>query len=199
MAGSSLTAASILSAASEILTAPSAGYRLAKDEQTGAWPSETVRVFEDPFTVVAVCVFDTWSALEDGWQDAQSVLVELISEHLSDRDAKAWDGYLVLLTPGARDEDRDVIDRIRYDTARVRKLVASAPELATVKDIEQTLLSLLPLGSDEELTATRDPLELLADALRTDFDEPIAEALLSAFAEQRPLVEALHKLRSGEA
>jgi hypothetical protein len=198
MADGTLTAASTLSAASEILTAASAGYQPANDQQTGAWPSEMVRVFEDAFTVVAVCVFDTWRALEDGWEEAQSVLVEMISEHLTDRDAKAWDGYLVLLTPGARDEDRDAIDRIRYDTARVRKLVASAPELATVKDIKQTLLSLLPLGSDEELTATRDPLELLADALRVEFDEPIVEALLSAFAEQRPLVEALDKIRSGD-
>ncbi len=197
MASSSLTATSILSAASEILTASSAGYRLATNEQTAGWPIETVRVFEDAYTVVAVCVFDTWGLLKDGWQDAQGVLVELISKHLSDRDAKAWDGYLVLMTPGARGEDSDAIDQIRYDTARVRKLVASAPELATVNDIERTLLSLLPLTSEAGLTTARDPLELLAEALRTEFDEPVSEVLLSAFAEQKPLVEALHNMRSG--
>jgi len=197
MASSSLTATSILSAASEILTASSAGYRLATNGQIADWPSETVRIFEDAYTVVAVCVFDTWGLLKDGWQDAQSVLVELISEHLSDRDAKAWDGYLVLMTPGPRGEDSDAIDHIRYDTARVRKLVASAPELATVNDIERTLLSLLPLTSEAGLTTARDPLELLAEALRTEFDEPVAEVLLSAFAEQKPLVEALHNMQSG--
>ena len=197
MADSSLTTASMLSAASEILTQPSAGYQLVGNNLVAEWPTEATRLFEDPLTVVAVCVFDTWSALESRWQETQSALVELMSEHLSARDAKAWDGYLVLLTPGHRGDDRDAIERIRYDTARVRKLVSSAPELTTVSDIEHALLPLLPLGGDIDLTSTHAPLDVVGDTLRKEFDAQVIDALLAAFADQRPMVEAIHKARGG--
>jgi hypothetical protein len=197
MSDSSLTRASILSGASQTLTGPAAGYQPVSSDLITVWPTDAVRVFEDAFTVVAVCVFDTWTALEESWQEAQGALVELMSEHLSTHDAKSWDGYLVLLTPGHRSDDRDAIDRIRYDTARVRKLVSSAPELATVSDIEHALLPLLPLSGDIELALTHSPLEVVGDALREEFDGAVVDAVLAAFADQRPIVEAIHVAREG--
>lgn len=193
MSDSSLTSSSILSGASGLLTA--AGYQSVSNDFIKEWPTDAVRVFEDAFTVVAVCVFETWTALERGWQEAQGALVELMSAHLSVHDAKSWDGYLVLLTPGIRSDELDAIERIRYDTARVRKLVSSAPELATVSDIEHVLLPLLPLGTDIDVTATRAPLDVVGDALREEFDPSVIDALLAAFAEQRPIVEAIHRAR----
>jgi hypothetical protein len=195
MAESSLTTASVLSAASEILTRTSAGYQPVAKELTADWPVETARLFEDPLTIVAVCVFETWTALESGWQEVQSALVELMSKHLVATDAKAWDGYLVLLTAGRRSDGRDVIERIRYDTGRVRKLVSSAPELTTVGDVEHALLPLLPLTADVDLTPTRAPLDVVGDALRQEFDAPVVDAMLAAFADQRPMVEAIHNAR----
>ena len=197
MSDSSLTSASILSGASGCLTSAAAGYQPVSSDLIGEWPTDAVRVFEDAFTVVAVCVFETWSALEQGWQEAQGALVALMSAHLSVHDAKSWDGYLVLLTPGSRSEERDAIERIRYDTARVRKLVASAPELATISDIEHALLPLLPLSTDINVTPTRSPLDVVGDALREEFDAQVVDALLAAFAEQRPIVEAIHRAREG--
>jgi hypothetical protein len=195
MSDSSLTSASILSGASRSLTSATAGYQPVSSDLIGEWPTDAVRVFEDAFTVVAVCVFETWSALEQGWQEAQGALVEVMSAHLSVHDAKSWDGYLVLLTPGSRTEDRDAIERIRYDTARVRKLVSSAPELATISDIEHALLPLLPLSTDIDVAPTRPPLDVVGDALREQFDAQVVDALLAAFAEQRPIVEAIHRAR----
>lgn len=193
MSDSALTSSTILSGASGTLT--DAGYQSVSSDLITEWPTDAVRVFEDAFSVVAVCVFDTWSALEGAWQDAQGALVELMSAHLSIHDAKSWDGYLVLLTPGMRSDERDAIERIRYDTARVRKLVSSAPELATVSDIEHALLPLLPLSTDIEVAPTQSPLDVVGDALREEFDVPVIDALLAAFAEQRPVVEAIHRAR----
>lgn len=197
MSDSSLTSTSVLSGASQILTRPAAGYQPVSSDLITEWPTDAVRLFEDAFTVVAICVFETWSALEQRWQDAQGALVELMSEHLSARDAKSWDGYLVLLTPGHRSGDREVIERIRYDTSRVRKLVASAPELATVSDIEHVLLPLLPLTGDIDLSPTPAPLDVVGGSLREAFDPQVVDAMLAAFADQRPIVEAIHRARDG--
>jgi hypothetical protein len=192
----SLTVPAVLSAATETLTQSGAGYRIVKDAEMDGWPSDAIRVFEDPFAIVAVCVFDTWGDLVSGWQDAQGAFVELISAHLNLVDAKAWDGYLVLLTPGSRGDDRDTIDAIRYDTARVRKLVAAAPELETVDDIVRALLPLLPLVVDLELQPIRSVFDLLGETL-TDagVDRRLVDGLLDAFTQQRPLVDRLHELR----
>lgn len=192
-----LTATAILSAATEALTRTDAGYSLIGAElDNDLWPTDHVHVLEDPFSVVAVCVFDTWPGLERLWPDAQAAFVELLSAHLTNVDPKAWDGYLVLLTSDDRGDARDSVDAIRYDTGRVRKLVASAPELATVQDVGLAVLPLLPLVVDLELAPARPPLELLADALEdAEVDRAVVDGVLSAFGEQRPLMERLHELR----
>ena len=76
-------------------------YRPVPDAASLAWPTSNARVFEDPFGVVCIAVFDTWQELDADWPDAQAAVVELLSEHVSAGEPKAWEGYLVLLTPGA--------------------------------------------------------------------------------------------------
>ena len=105
----------------------------------------TSRVFEDPYGIVAVHVFDSWRQLTEQWPVAQGRLVELISEHLTRPEPKAWEGYLVLLTPGLLPPtQRTRLNDLRYDTHRVRKLVATGDDLATLEDVQGTLLPLSP-------------------------------------------------------
>jgi hypothetical protein len=199
MPAGELTVPTVLSAATEALTRPAAGYSLVRDEHTRRWPTEAARVFEDPFSVVAVVVFETWGALVAGWQEAQTTLVELISEHVASVEAKAWDGYLVLLTPSSHGGDQEAIDAIRYDMSRARKLVAAAPELQTISDVDRVLLPLLPLVADGEIEPPRSAMDLLEETLVAQgINDRLVRGLLEAFAEQRPLLERVHQLRGGE-
>ena len=199
MPAGELTVPAVLSAATEALTRPAAGYRLVPDEHARRWPTDAARVFEDPFAVVAVVVFDTWGALVGGWQEAQTTLVELMSAHVAAVEAKAWDGYLVLLTPASHGGDQEAIDAIRYDTSRARKLVAAAPELRTISDVDRALLPLLPLIADEDIEPPRSAMDLLAETLIAQgINDRLVRGLLEAFADQRPLLEQVHQLRGEE-
>ena len=190
-----LSPSAILSASTETLTKSSAGYSVVHTTDEDGWPTEHVRVFEDPFSVVAICVFDTWSELVETWPDAQAAFVQLLSAHLTTVDPKAWDGYLVLLTSASREEDEEQIEIIRYDTGRVRKLVSTAPELQTLDDVERALLPLLPLVVDLDLEPGPSALELLGETLeQSGIDPELVAGLFEAFAEQRPLIEKLYEL-----
>ncbi|HXR54245.1 MAG TPA: hypothetical protein VN793_04275, partial [Acidimicrobiales bacterium] len=91
-----LSKVQLLAEASEVLTA--GGYRLI--ESPASWPS-SARIFEDPYGIVALYVFDTWAQLYTEWKDAQGLLVDLISAYIDRPDPKTWEGYLTLLTAGS--------------------------------------------------------------------------------------------------
>ncbi len=158
------------------------------------------RLFEDAYSIVAIVAFQTWSDLIHEWVDSQASLVELISEHLSHDEYKSWEGYLVLLTPGlVPTSEQQQIERIRYDTGRVRKLVSTGAQLKEVSDVEEALLPLLPLdepledaSSDAVLTRLPELLggqELSSDSIQTVVD---------AFLKQESLIESLHKQMDGK-
>src|ERR687892_417150 len=90
-----LTTPQLLAAASELLE--SGGYNSV--QQADGWTPHS-RVFEDPYGVVAVVAYETWTDLAETWPDDQGRLVDLISAHLRRPEPKSWEGYLVLLTPG---------------------------------------------------------------------------------------------------
>src|SRR4051794_25042329 len=118
---SGLTSSQLVAAASDLLL--SGGYSEVPAES--GWSSNS-RLFEDPYGIVALVVYDTWVDLDSTWTDAQGLLVELISEHFRQPEPKSWDGYLILLTPGIAPSDaRQSIAKIRYNTSRVRKLIAT--------------------------------------------------------------------------
>jgi hypothetical protein len=135
----SLTTTNLLAAATKLLS--NGGYTRAQTLTGPQWPAANAGVFEDSFGIVAVIIYETWRDLESTWSEAQAAFVELISKQFTSNDAKAWDGYLVLLTPAAA-EYSDVT-KIRYDTTRVRKLVATGDELKTLADVGRVLLPLL--------------------------------------------------------
>jgi hypothetical protein len=193
-----LTSTDILASASEALLL--GGYSRIRESVAGK-VSGTTRIFEDPYGVVQIVVYETWADLESNWTDAQAVLVELISKFLNSTEPKAWDGYLVLVTPSVLPESaqEQAVD-IRNNTNRVRKLLATGDELKTTADVERLLLPLLPLSSE---TAAKEEsggaLDALPDFLtRKGISGEAVKALVTAFREHQPLMEYLHRYRSNQ-
>jgi len=190
----SLTTTNLLACATELLS--SGGYRRAQAISAQQWPAANAGVFEDSFGIVAVIIYDTWRDLESTWSDAQAAFVELISRQFSSSDAKAWDGYLVLLTPAAGPYSG--VTNIRYDTSRVRKLVATGDELKTLADVERALLPLLPLDTEVPLGEEESVLEMLPQILSNrNVPEGAVRAVLQGFEEQQPLMDRLFSYLGG--
>jgi hypothetical protein len=119
-----LTGTDLLAQATQVLV--DNGYKSVETELPGNWSATKARIFEDPYSIVAVIVYDTWTELNERWSDAQDTLVSVISQYVSKGEAKAWEGYVVLMTPAPIGASvRTDVTRIRYDTNRVRKLVAT--------------------------------------------------------------------------
>ena len=186
------TSSTLLASVEELLQQN--GYRLAGQRAVAGWDLPTSKLFEDPYSLVAVVVFDTWRELLTTWPDAQALLVDTMSAQLSKTEAKSWDAYLVLLTPSFTDTGgaRDV-NAIRYNTARVRKLIATGDELQTLEDVERTLLPLLPVAT-VAVTSPRDVLKSLVEALiQRGLDPDDVTQAVSAFSSNVPLMPALHR------
>ena len=190
-----LTTTELLAATVDFLL--NGGYmRLEEQERSGEWASNS-RLFEDSYGIVAVVVYESWSELSDTWPDDQERLVELISRHIRITDPKAWDGYLVLLTPGvipSRNEELQATS-IRYNTSRLRKLLATGEELQTLRQLKRLLMPLLPLDSDGAPVERKSPLATLPDLLaRKGIPLLAAEAVVEAFTDQESLMEALDQV-----
>ena len=133
------------------------------------------------------------AALSSQWADDQANLVELISRHFARTEAKAWDGYLVLLTPSVvpATERQEAIE-IQRNTVHVRKLLAAGDELETVDPVYRTLLPLLPLEI-QEAQRPENVLHTLPPLLaRRGVDEDASRVAIAAFLDQRPIAEAIH-------
>jgi hypothetical protein len=194
----SLTTSEITAAANAALL--EGGYRSVEKLPPGIIVPSGARFFEDPFGVVEVVVFDTWEALREGWPNAQAALVELMSRFLKSGDAKSWEGYLALFTPAPiPDKTQDNAEEIRYNTSRVRKLLATGDELRTVTDVERALLPLLPLAPHvaRQMSQGDRVFDLLPEILRKrGVSGEISRALIDAFLTNQPLLERLHKVKS---
>lgn len=191
----SLTTSQLLAATTELLE--SGGYNSV--QPSNGWASNS-RVFEDPYGIVAVVAYQTWSDLAEKWPDAQGQLVELISAHLTRPEPKSWEGYLVLLTPSeAPASARSQLADIRYDTNRVRKLVATGDDLRTLDDVEQALLPLLPLQVEAQLESGPALLERLPTLLaERGIEVEAARTVVNAFMANESILERLHAFRSRE-
>lgn len=155
----------------------------------------SIRYFEDPYGVVAVSVYETWNALWSGWRKDEAELASLISQHWTRSDPKAWDGYLVLLTPGRAGVERGTeIGTLRYNISTVRKLVGSGDEMDVIGDVERVLLPLLPLDvATFEADKPGSSLDRLPDLLSgASYSRGAVETLVSAFRSDEPLMEKLH-------
>lgn len=191
-----MTATDLIAASSGVLEA--GGYQPIR---TGfpEWDTASTRLFEDKYNVVGVAVFTTCAELLASWADLQGALVDVISRHVGQSESKAWDGYLVLLTMGIAPSNDAEMEKLRYDTTRLRKLVATGDDLSTAGDVERLLRPLVPLraarGSASEPTA----LDLLPGLLaEQDINQNTTEVLVKSFIDQEPLMDALHRTRGSK-
>ncbi len=190
---STLTVSNILTAASEYLIA--GGYTRVPEDTIDDWPLSQSRLFEDPYSVAAIAVYETWSELVAMWPQAQAGLIDVMSRFLGKMEAKAWEGYLVLLTPGVPTSDeRAALYAIRYNTNRVRKLASAGDELVTLDDVRRTLLPLLPVVERFDSNERSSVLDLLPRLL-TEKGVPAeaAETMLAAFRENKSLMKQIHE------
>jgi len=184
------TSTELIASAAQVLT--SGGYR----QITKAfpdWDTPTSRLFEDPYTIVGVVVFDTCQELLSAWADIQGSLVDVISRHVGKAEAKSGDGYLVLLTSGLAPSDGTEIEAVRYNTTRLRKLVATGDDLQNVTDVHRVLSPLLPLAQDGAKLNEESALELLPGLLaQQGIPVETTRLIVDAFREQVPMLERLH-------
>lgn len=192
MAASSLTTTAMLAAGAEALAR--ADYREVDESRAGEWANRGARVFENLYSVAALVAYETWDELAHGWLDGQASLTNLISAHFQREDAKAWEGYLVLMTPGTVPQDEGVeAARIRRDTTHARKLLITGDELGGIDDVELGLLPLLPLPASGVKEEGENALDLLPALLaRHAVSEGAARIAIAAFKGQESAAERLH-------
>ena len=191
-----LTTSNLIAAAAAVLEED--GYQRASLERIGQWPHAGVRVFENDYSIVAIVIYETWSDLLSNWPNSQGALVELMSRYMTSQDAKAWEGYLVMLTPSMPGPTDQVdVNKIRYDTNRVRKLVATGDELTKLSDVERVLLPLLSLQIGIAPTVGTSILDMLPALLsKRGISEGTTNCVIKAYQEQQPLLERLHEYRN---
>lgn len=189
-----LTVTQILARAREVLS--ESGYSEIPDPEHAAGAGAS-RVFEDRFGIVAIHAFETWSELAAHWNVAQGSLVDLISAHLRALEPKAWEGYLVLLTPAHLPPSEESIrNGIRTDTSRVRKLVATGDDLKTLADLRDVLLPLLPLTVSGVAGASQNILDSLPELLDPVGVSPdVSRVLVDSFMANESMLERLHAHR----
>lgn len=157
------------------------------------WETSTSRLFEDPYNVVGVVVFDTCEELLMSWPEMQGRLVDIISRYVGQGEAKSWDGYLVLLTPAMAPSEENNLEAIRYDTARLRKIVATGDDVRTPSDVGRVLRPLLPLSHDANSRGSAAIFDLLPALLKEHgVSENTSKTLIEAFRSQGAILEALH-------
>jgi hypothetical protein len=157
-----MTPTDLIAACSSVLE--TGGYQPIR-EGFPEWNTTSTRLFEDMYNVVGIAVFTTSAELLISWADLQGSLVDVISRHVGKTESKAWDGYLVLITTGIAPSSDAAIEELRYDTTRLRKLVATGEDLRTAGDVERLLAkaphSVCFLGSWRNRVSTRSPLKSL--------------------------------------
>ncbi len=190
------TTTDLIAAASQVLL--EGGYRQING-QFPEWGTPTSRLFEDEYSVVGIAIFETCKELLQTWPDAQALLVDVISRHVGSQESKSWDGYLVLLTPGLAPSESAAIEAVRYDTTRLRKLVATGDDLKLPTDVERVLRPLLPLRPERASLVQQSALDLLPRLLAVQqIPEEVTRVVVDAFRQQSPLLEQLHQQRGEE-
>lgn len=193
LAQKGLTPVEMMATASRALL--NGGYELIKTFP--AWDTATSRLFEDEYNIVGVSVVETCAELISSWPDLQGSLVGVISRRVTREEQKSWDGYLVLLTPDIAPSGDAELEAIRYNTSRLRKLVATGSELRTSADVDRAVSPFLPLRYAAGSESPESALELVPAILANEgIAKETTQALIDAFRDQAPLLERLHELRS---
>ena len=170
-----------------------AGFQLVEPGSARNWKARVANIYEDAYSIVCIAIYETWTHLHFAWTDDQANLVDLISEYFTRVDAKASEGYLVLLTPSVVPQaDRSAANGIKNDISRVRKLLADGLELKTAGGVRRTLFPVLPLN-ELGMIEDQDVLEALPSLLaKYDVGADATNAAIKAFRGRHPIVERIH-------
>lgn len=135
--------------------------------------------------------------MSNGWHLAQGQLVEAITASVHQREPKAWEGYLVLLTSGLLPPgDELVVSDMRNDTNRVRKIVATGEELSDLQQVHDVLLPLLPLALEGIDDSGGGVLEMLTTMLTEHgISLETSRTVVQAFTQNQSILESLHARR----
>jgi hypothetical protein len=115
--------------------------------------------FEDDAVVGFGCVFNECSALLNGWKGIETSFLTRHSQSLRRAGEKAWNVYVVLLSPQVVESTVErQIRWIEEDLDRTRKITACG--VTTREDLVTALLPLLPIQSQPAL-ATENTAERL--------------------------------------
>lgn len=189
-----LTNVEVLGAVTEVLLG--SGFEVGPELHLSA--GSQVRCFEDPVSIVGIVQYQSWSELRDGWIEAQSVLVDLLSQRLDRSDPKSWEGYLVLLT---LDQPTDPVqaDDIRRDTTRLRKVVATGADMSQVSHVEDALLPVIPLLDGTLRSGSGSILDRLPELLQAKHIDPnLTRQVVQAFEQDRSVLEAVSTWRAAQ-
>ena len=188
-----LTVTNLAAATSDALH--SAGFMKVSTNASDDWKAAVVRVYEDEYSIVCVAIYETWADLNSNWTFDQANLVDLMSRNIVRTDPKAWEGYLVLLTPSiVPSSEREQAIHIQRDTRHLRKLLADGGELNEIDDVTRLLLPLMPLEERGALIS-QNILDALPEVLsKRGVDKEIARVAIAAFRAQRPIIPEVHAL-----
>lgn len=154
------------------------------------------RLFENEYNLVGVVVYETCAELLRNWPDKQESLARVVSKFIGREEQKSWDGYLVLLTPENGLSESRRLDAVRYDTSRLRKLVATGDNLRSREDVERLLSTLVPLEFEQTRMDSQSALDLLPTLLvARGIEEENTLLLVDAFRNNSLLLEKLHNRR----
>ena len=194
--GNPFTVTNLMAAASEALL--NAGFREIYLATPEAWEATVVRVYEDEYSIVCVAIYETWADLHSRWTFVQASLSDLISRNIERTDPKAWEGYLVLLTPSVvPTPEREKSVSIQRDTRHMRKLFGDGGELRIIDDVNRILLPLMPLQERDALLQ-QDLLDTLPQLLaKHGVDQEIARVAIAAFRAKRQIIPEVNALLSG--
>ena len=158
---------------------------------------DRARLLQNRYSVVMIATFETWETLVETWPDYQNATVEAMSQFLRQGEAKAADGYLVLLTPNPVPVGQmSNANQIRSDTARLRKLLGTAEDLRTISDVRKVIASLLPLAVPPGDGSGDGSLDALPRILQQHGIEPAAtEVVVAAFTANAPIMPRLHQFK----
>lgn len=189
-----LTAVEVLGAATDVLLG--SGFEAGPELALAA--GAQIRCFEDAVCIVGIVHYRSWPELRESWIEAQSLLVDLLSERLDRSDPKSWEGYLVLLTLDQPTDPAEV-DEIRRDTTRLRKVVATGGDMSEVSHVEDALLPVIPLLDGTFRTGSGSILDRLPDLLHAKhIDSGLTRQVVDAFEQDRSVMEAISTWRAAQ-
>lgn len=190
-----LTTTGLLAVAQNALI--EAGYVVMGENASQPLLSDRARLLQNSYSVVMIATFETWENLVQSWPDYQDTAVEVMSTFLRKGDAKAADGYLVLLTPSpVPTGEMSEANRIRSDTSRLRKLLGTADDLRSISDVRKIIAPLLPLTIGADRALGEGSLDALPRILQEHgIEDAMTRVIVEAFKANAPIMQRLHEFQ----